>query len=70
MASGAQPFAHADDLAAITAPTLVVPGTDPTHPPEAVAPYRQIPHVTILAADPSTYAAAITTFLTDRSGSP
>ena len=66
MASGAQPFAHADDLAAITAPTLV----DPTRPPEAVAPYRQIPHVTIRAADPSTYAAAITTFLTDSSGSP
>ena len=34
MASGAQPFGTASDLAAITAPTLVVPGADPYHPAE------------------------------------
>jgi pimeloyl-ACP methyl ester carboxylesterase len=33
--SGAQPFARGADLAAITAPTLVVPGLDPQHPPES-----------------------------------
>jgi 3-oxoadipate enol-lactonase len=34
LASGAQPFASAAELAAITAPTLIVPGLDPTHPAE------------------------------------
>lgn len=33
MSSGAQPFATAADLAAITCPTLVIPGVDPQHPP-------------------------------------
>lgn len=34
MASGAQPFACAEELAAIGCPALVVPGVDPTHPRE------------------------------------
>jgi 3-oxoadipate enol-lactonase len=34
LASGAQPFATAADLAAITASTLLIPGNDPTHPSE------------------------------------
>jgi pimeloyl-ACP methyl ester carboxylesterase len=34
MASGAQPFARAEELAEIGCPTLVVPGVDPTHPRE------------------------------------
>src|SRR6185503_4135268 len=32
MASGAQPFGTAAELAAIAAPALVVPGVDPYHP--------------------------------------
>jgi len=40
MASGAQPFARGEDLAAITAPALLIPGVDPTHPPEVAAVYR------------------------------
>jgi pimeloyl-ACP methyl ester carboxylesterase len=39
MATCPQPFARGADLAAITAPVLLVPGTDPTHPPEVAAVY-------------------------------
>jgi pimeloyl-ACP methyl ester carboxylesterase len=41
MASGAQPFGYGDELAAITAPTLLVPGVDPYHPPEVAAVFRR-----------------------------
>lgn len=34
MASGAQPFVSADELDAITVPTLLIPGDDPMHPAE------------------------------------
>lgn len=34
LAAGAQPFARLADLAALTMPVLVVPGTDPEHPAE------------------------------------
>jgi len=40
MASGAQPFETAAELAAITAPALVVPGIDPQHPVEVAELYR------------------------------
>ena len=63
MASLAQPFERGSDLAAITAPTLLVPGTDPTHPPEVADVFaRHLPHVTIRRADPPDYAAAIADF--------
>lgn len=44
MASGAQPFERGEELAAITAPTLVVPGVDPQHPREVADVYlRRVP---------------------------
>lgn len=41
MASGAQPFARGDELAAITAPALLVPGIDPQHPREVADVFRR-----------------------------
>jgi len=41
MASGQQPFASARVLESIEAPTLLVPGTDPTHPAEVAELYRR-----------------------------
>jgi len=41
MASGAQPFARGEELRAITAPVLLVPGVDPYHPPEVTAVFRE-----------------------------
>jgi pimeloyl-ACP methyl ester carboxylesterase len=62
MASGAQPFARATELAAIEAPTLLVPGTDPYHPPEIAELSRQhIPRCTTVAT--ADYAAAISEFM-------
>lgn len=64
MASGAQPFASARELAAITAPALLVPGADPTHPPQVAALYAQhLPRCTTRAVDPPAYAAAIADFI-------
>jgi hypothetical protein len=60
LASGAQPFATAAELAAITAPALVVPGFDATHPRAVAELYqRHLPHCTFREATPETYAAAI-----------
>ena len=41
IASGAYPFATAADLAALVAPTLLVPGSDPQHPTEIADVYRR-----------------------------
>lgn len=41
MASGAQPLPTAAALATIDAPTLLIPGNDPTHPPEISDLYRR-----------------------------
>ena len=41
LASEAQPLASLDELATITAPTLVVPGDDPSHPAEVAAAYAE-----------------------------
>ena len=46
--SGAQPFATLADLAALTMPVLVIPGTDPEPPAELAAEYaRAIPHAVV-----------------------
>jgi pimeloyl-ACP methyl ester carboxylesterase len=51
MASGAQPFSRGEDLAAIAAPTLVVPGIDPQHPREVADVYlRHVPHARVGAS--------------------
>jgi pimeloyl-ACP methyl ester carboxylesterase len=64
MASGAQPFATAAELASIEAPTLLVPGTDPYHPPEVSEVYRRhLRRCTVRAAEPDELAAAIADFL-------
>jgi pimeloyl-ACP methyl ester carboxylesterase len=61
MASAVQPFGRGEELAAIAAPALLVPGLDPTHPGEVADVYRRhLPRVTVEACDPSGYAAAIT----------
>jgi pimeloyl-ACP methyl ester carboxylesterase len=75
MASGAQPFATGADLAAITAPTLLVPGTDPTHPPEVAAVYRRhLPRCTVRDVVPADftadYATPIAAFLTGVRAAP
>lgn len=67
MSSGAQPFATAADLAAITCPTLVIPGIDPQHPAwlaDLLA--AHLPHADLSSAidDP----AAIAAFLASGSG--
>jgi 3-oxoadipate enol-lactonase len=65
MASGAQPFASAAELASISAPTLLVPGTDPYHPPEVADLYRRhLRRCTVRAVgDGADYAAAIADFM-------
>jgi pimeloyl-ACP methyl ester carboxylesterase len=68
MASGAQPFASASELASITAPTLLVPGIDPTHPVEVADLYRH--HLTgaaVHAVETADFASAIADFV-DRLG--
>jgi pimeloyl-ACP methyl ester carboxylesterase len=63
MASGAQPFASASELAAISAPTLVVPGTDPYHPAEFADLYaRHLPHC--IVRNTTNYAEAIAELMT------
>ncbi len=48
LASGDQPMATAADLAAISAPVLVLPGSDPMHPPEVSALYeKHMPHAKV-----------------------
>ncbi len=62
MASGAQPFATAAELAAIAPPVLLVPGVDPQHPREVAEVYRrELPQCTTV--DTTDFAAAIADFL-------
>lgn len=69
MSSGDQPFATAADLAAITCPTLLVPGIDPEHPAwlaDLLA--AHIPNATICAA--ANLPSAIGTFLAAAPDAP
>jgi pimeloyl-ACP methyl ester carboxylesterase len=64
LASGAQPFATAAELAAIEAPTLLVPGIDPYHPAEVAERYRRhLARCTVREADAAGFAAAIAGFI-------
>ena len=57
LASGAQPFASARDLAAITCPVTIVPGVDPQHPVAIAEVYRaQLPSCTWLETADFTHA--------------
>lgn len=67
LASGVQPFAAAAELAAIAAPTLLVPGGDPTHPHAVAERYqRHLQRCTMRAIDATSYAAAIAAFIDDQ----
>lgn len=60
MASGAQPFASAAELARVAAPVLVVPGTDPQHPAGyAEHLSRHLPRCTVRAGTEPDYATLI-----------
>lgn len=51
LATCVQPIQSATDLAAITVPVLLVPGTDPQHPPEIADLYaRHLPAVRVVQA--------------------
>jgi len=64
LASDAQPFATAADLASISVPVLLVPGTDPYHPAEVSDLYsRHLPRSTVRAIDPADFASAIADFI-------
>jgi pimeloyl-ACP methyl ester carboxylesterase len=64
MASEAQPFACAAELAAIAAPVLIVPGTDPCHPAEIAEVYaRHLPRCALCAVEPASFAGAIEGFI-------
>ena len=64
MQSGVQPFASGDELRAITAPSLLVPGVDPYHPLEVAAVFRDhVPRCTVREATAPELAAAIAGFL-------
>jgi hypothetical protein len=59
MASGAQPFGAAAELAAIAAPVLLVPGTDPYHPREVAELYRRhLPRCTVSSIEPADFVTA------------
>ncbi|HLL25998.1 MAG TPA: hypothetical protein VK427_27860, partial [Kofleriaceae bacterium] len=60
-ASGAQPFTDCSELAAIAAPTLVVPGVDPQHPREVAEVYRAIAGATFV--ETTDYGRAISNWL-------
>jgi hypothetical protein len=58
LASGAQPFERVAELAALSMPVLVVPGTDPEHPAEIAELYaRTIPNAVL--ADVTTELASL-----------
>ena len=68
MASGAQPFVSAFELASISAPTLLVPGIDPYHPVQVADIYRQhLTGATLQTLETADFASAITDFV-DRLG--
>jgi len=66
LASGAQPFATAADLASISAPTLLVPGSDPSHPPEVSDLYRRhLPRCTVREVHGEWYAVDYASVIAD-----
>ena len=65
MQSAAQPFERGDELRAIAVPALLVPGVDPTHPPEVAAVFRQhLAHCEVREADAADLGNAIATSTT------
>ncbi len=63
LAMRTQPFAREEELAAIDAPTAIVPGVDPTHPAEVAALYaRWIPGARVLGGAPEGVADEVVAF--------
>jgi 3-oxoadipate enol-lactonase len=63
IASGTQPFTSSTELAGLTAPTLLIRGADPLHPPEVSDLYAEhLPHCTVIPAAPDDVAAEIGAF--------
>lgn len=61
---GAQPFTTATELASISAPCLLAPGTDPYHPAEVAERYRRhLRRCTVRAVDAEGFAPAIADFV-------
>ena len=70
LASGAQPFSSLRDLEAIERPVLLVPGTDPEHPPELAALYAgHLRHHTMLDPAGSAVAERISSFCAELDSS-
>jgi pimeloyl-ACP methyl ester carboxylesterase len=64
LASGARPFDHARELAAIDVPVLVVPGTDPSHPREVALIYAEhVPRARLIDAAVADHARVLGEFL-------
>ena len=64
MLSGEAPFSTARDLESSTVPTLLVPGTDPFHPPAlAELDRRHLPRCTVQNLTPAEYGEAIAAFI-------
>lgn len=68
LASGVQPFADVAELAAMSTPVLVIPGTDREHPAEIAELYaRTIPGAALAGPDADP-AGAISAFVRERVG--
>jgi len=63
LASGEGPFERLAELASLTMPTLVVPGTDPEHPAEVAERYAKVIPRAVLAEPNVGLASAIEGFL-------
>lgn len=69
LASGAQPFAALDELATITAPALVVPGEDATHPAALAGRYAEhLVDCRVRAVPAGAIAGAVAAFCEDLPG--
>lgn len=63
LASHTQPFSSPSELAAITAPALVVPGVDPTHPVEVADVFaRHLPRCAVRSFPPGDFMSMFANF--------
>lgn len=63
LASGAQPIEHLGELAALSMPTLVVPGTDPEHPAELAERYAEAIPRAVLGDPAADLAVTVAAFV-------
>lgn len=67
--AGVQPFTRLAELAALSLPVLVIPGTDPEHPAEVAALYARTIGCAVLADAAANPAQVIANFVRERVGS-